>query len=103
MAPRVRYPELAGQSRPAKGGAIPEDYYVQVRYPQGRRWVTVAISEIRRDAAKLAADAYRYRLDGLGQAATGVRVLDSGGLRGEAGLATAVRAIGDIQRRSDAG
>jgi hypothetical protein len=81
-----------------KGGAIPEGYYVQVRYPQGHRWVTVALSEGRRDAASLAADAYRHRPDARGFPPVGVRLVSATNLRGEDGLAVAIRAAGDILR-----
>ena len=81
-----------------KGGAIPEGYYVQVRYPQGLRWVTVALSEGRRDAASLAADAYRHLPDARGFPPVGVRLVSATNLRGEDGLAVAIRAAGDILR-----
>ena len=42
--------------------------YVQVRYPQGGRWVTVAVSDTRSSAARVAANAYRERHDPRGQA-----------------------------------
>lgn len=81
-----------------KGGAIPEGYYVQVRYPQGLRWVTVALSEGRQDAASLAADAYRHLPDARGRVPMGVRLVSATDLRGEDGLAVAIRAAGDILR-----
>jgi hypothetical protein len=69
-----------------------------VRYPQGRRWVTVAVSEIRREAATLAADAYRHLADAGGRVPSAVRIVDASELRGVDGLAAAVRAVGDLHR-----
>jgi hypothetical protein len=93
----------AGHGRPAKGGAIPEDYYVQVRYPQGRRWVAIVVSESRRDAAKLAGDAYRHLPDARGRAPTAVRIVTASNLRNEGGEAAVSLAVTDSSVRPEEG
>ena len=60
-------------------------HYVQVRYPDGGRWVTVAVSDTRNSAATVAANAYRERLDPRGQAASQVRIVSSAQLVREGG------------------
>jgi hypothetical protein len=59
--------------------------YVQVRYPQGGRWVTVAVSDTRTGAARVAANAYRERHDPRGQAPTQVRIAGAAQLVREGG------------------
>ena len=59
--------------------------YVQVRYPEGGRWVTVAVSDTRNGAASVAADAYRERYDQRGQAPTQVRIVSAAQLVREGG------------------
>jgi hypothetical protein len=59
--------------------------YVQVRYPQGGRWVTVAVSDTRAGAAMLAAGAYRERHNPQGDAPTQVRVVSAAQLVREGG------------------
>ena len=59
--------------------------YVQVRYPEGLRWVTVAVSDTRDSAARLAANAYRERHDQRGQAASQVRIVSAAQLVREGG------------------
>jgi hypothetical protein len=60
-------------------------HYVQVRYPDGGRWVTVAVSDTRNSAATVAANAYRERLDPRGQAASHVRIVSAAQLVREGG------------------
>jgi hypothetical protein len=60
-------------------------YYVQVRYPQGGRWVTVAVSDTRNSAATVAAGAYRERHDPRGQAPSQVRIVSAAQLVREGG------------------
>ena len=60
-------------------------HYVQVRYPDGGRWVTVAVSDTRNSAATVAANAYRERLDPRGQAPSQVRIVSSAQLVREGG------------------
>ena len=59
--------------------------YVQVRYPEGGRWVTVAVSDTRASAARLAADAYRDRHNPNGEAPTQVRIVSAAQLVREGG------------------
>ena len=59
--------------------------YVQVHYPQGGRWVTVAVTDTRASAARSAADAYRERLNPRGQAPTQVRIVSAAQLVREGG------------------
>ena len=59
--------------------------YVQVRYPEGGRWVTVAVSDTRNGAASVAADAYRQRHDQRGHAPTQVRIVSAAQLVREGG------------------
>ena len=60
-------------------------HYVQVRYPQGGRWVTVAVSETRNSAATVAANAYRERHDPRGQVPCQVRIVSAAQLVREGG------------------
>ena len=62
-----------------------EDFYVQVRYPGGRRWVAVAVAEDRRLAASLAAAAYQNLADARGRTPTGVRIMSTQDLVAEGG------------------
>jgi hypothetical protein len=48
--------------------------YVQVWYPGGRRWVTVAVSDSRAIAARFAAEAFRERHNPRGELPKQVRV-----------------------------
>jgi hypothetical protein len=59
--------------------------YVQVRYPQGGRWVTVAVSDSRASAAKVAADAYRGHCNPRGETPTQVRIVSAAQLVREGG------------------
>jgi hypothetical protein len=87
--------------------------YVQVRYPQGLRWVTVAVSDTRNGAASVAADAYRERHDQRGQAPTQVRIVSAAQLVREGGereiriadaeLMGGTRRDGGLARRIDRG
>jgi hypothetical protein len=66
-------------------GQIHTGHYVQVRYPQGGRGVTVAASDTRTSAATVAADAYRERHDPRGQAPSQVRIVSAAQLVHEGG------------------
>ena len=58
--------------------------YVQVRYPQGGRWVTV--SDTRTSAARIAASVYRERHDPRGRVAVcQVRIVSAAQLVREGG------------------
>jgi hypothetical protein len=82
----------------AKGGAIPEGFYVQVRYPHARRWVTLTVSDVRPTAAGIAADAYRGRPNGRGETPRQVRVVTAGQLRREGGQRDVSIAHADVAR-----
>jgi hypothetical protein len=82
----------------AKVGAMPEGFYVQVRYPHARRWVTLTVSESRPIAAGMAADAYRDRPNGRGETPRQVRVVTAGQLRREGGQRDLNIADADIAR-----
>lgn len=76
---------------------VTEDFYVQVRYPGGRRWVAVAVAKDRRLAASLAAGAYQNLADSRGRTPSGVRIMSSRGLEMEGGAAAVDRAVRDIE------
>lgn len=97
MRPKLDGAEWAIEERAIIG------YYVQVRYPCANRWATVAVADARRDAACLAAAACHDRLDQHGRGPIGVRILDTDELRGEDGLAEAVRAVADLQQLDASG
>src|SRR5262249_14744842 len=80
------YAGRAGHGRLVKDGRrVTEDFYVQVRYSGGRRWVAVAVSEDRRLAASLAAAAYQNLADDRGRTPTGVRIMGARELEIEGG------------------
>jgi hypothetical protein len=81
-------------------GGVTEDFYVQVRYPGGRRWVAVAVAEDRRLAASLAAGAYQNLADGRGRTPTGVRLMSTRGLEAEGGPDAVDRAVRDLADES---
>lgn len=64
---------------------IPQGFYAQVRYPHARRWVTLAVADIRPIAAGVAADGYRDLRNSEGATPTQVRVVTAGQLRREGG------------------
>ena len=73
-----------------------EDFYVQVRYPKGKRWVAVAVAGDRRLAASLAAGAYQNLADGRGRTPNGVRIISARELEVEGGPGALDRAARDI-------
>ena len=73
-----------------------EDFYVQVRYPGGKRWVAVAVAENRRLAASLAAGAYQNLANARGRTPNGVRIIGARELEVEGGPDAVERAAGDI-------
>jgi hypothetical protein len=95
--PQAFWPALP-TGRPAKGVAIPEGFYVQVRYPRARRWVTLAVSDLRPIAAGIAADGYRDLRNGRGEAPRQVRVVTPGQLRREGGRRDVTIADADVAR-----
>ena len=79
----------------------PSGNYVQVRYPDSRRWVTVAVSESRGVAASLGADAYRNRENERGDIPTQVRVISAAHLHREGGDHAIRTADADIARAAE--
>jgi hypothetical protein len=75
---------------------VVEDFYVQVRYPGGKRWVAVAVAENRRLAASLAAGAYKNLADGRGRTPNGVRIVGARELEADGGPDAVDRAARDI-------
>ena len=78
------------------GRRVTEDFYVQVRYPGGKRWVAVAVAENRRLAASLAAGAYQNLADRRGRTPNGVRIISARELDVEGGPGAVDRAARDI-------
>jgi hypothetical protein len=87
-------------TRPPKGDAIPQGFYVQLRYPQQLRWVAVAVSENRRTAATFAANAYRHLRNDAGHDPTGVRIISTHALETEGGAAAITQATTDLWARA---
>ena len=56
-------------------------FYVQLRFPMGDRWVTVAVADSRRVASAYAAAAYRHARSDDGYHADVVRVVSEEELR----------------------
>jgi hypothetical protein len=56
-------------------------FYVQLRFPMGDRWVTVAVADSRRVASAYAAAAYRHARSDDGYHADVVRVVSEEKLR----------------------
>jgi hypothetical protein len=75
---------------------VTEDFYVQVRYPGGARWVAVAVAEDRRLAASLAAGAYQNLANSRGRTPNGVRIISAPELVAEGGAGALERAARDI-------
>jgi len=82
----------------AEGGAIPEGFYVQVHYPRARRWVTLAVFDVRSTAARVAAEACRERRNGRGETPWQVRVVTADQPRREGGRRDVSIAYADIAR-----
>ena len=86
-------PTRLGQERP-----IAMDYYVQVRYPQAGRWVTIAACDDRAAASGVASEAYRDRRNGSGETPRQVRVVSTAQLRREGGQRDLEIADADVVR-----
>ena len=69
---------------------------MQVRYPGTGRWIAVAVSQDRRNAVQLGAQAYRHRVDPRGKSPTGVRVISVADLDAEGGDEAISRAACDL-------
>lgn len=87
-----------GKANQGRTTTHPSGNYVQVRYPQDRRWVTVAVSETRRIAAAIAADAYRNLPNDDRQTPTQVRVISASQLHLEGGHHATQAAHTDVAR-----
>jgi hypothetical protein len=77
-------------------GSIAGVYYVQVWYPRGDRWMTVASEESRREAARRAALVFPDVVDARGRPAMQVRVIGWVQLRRDAGEDAVTRAEDDL-------
>jgi hypothetical protein len=80
-------------------GSIADMYYVQVRYPHGDRWVTVASEDGRRDAARRAALVFPEVVDARGRPAMQVRVVGWMQLHRDGGEDAVTRAEDDLALR----
>jgi len=81
---------------------IDRAFYVQVRYPHGQRWETVAVSAHRGTAASLAGGMYRDLRDDAGRAPVQVRIANDELLRRAGGEAAVLEAAADLWRRAQA-
>ena len=79
---------------------MPTDFYVQVRYPHHAAWVAVDAAESRRDAARLAAAAFRHRIDAAGKTPTQVRIIKSTTIVAEGGQDALDRVTAEIRLRN---
>lgn len=75
---------------------------MQVRYPHGQRWETVAVSVHRGTAASLAGGVYRDLRDKAGRAPMQVRIASDELLRRAGGEAAVREATADLWRRAQA-
>jgi hypothetical protein len=73
-----------------------ELYYVQVRYPRGDRWITLASERERRVASRRAALVFPEVLNTRGEHAMQVRVIRGAQLAAEDRTAVLRRADGDL-------
>jgi hypothetical protein len=96
----VRFGET-GSSSDETGRVLPP-FFVQLRFPRGDRWVTVAVADSRRVAAAYAGAAFAHARSEAGLHAGGVRIVTEqdierlAGARGlgEARLSTVGRTVG---------
>ena len=75
---------------------------MQVRYPHGLRWETVAVSAHRGAAASLAGGMYRDLRDEAGRAPVQVRIASDELLRRAGGDAAVREATADLWQRAQA-
>ena len=71
-------------------------YYVQVRYPHEPAWLAIEVTEDRRAAAVLAAEAFRHLVNARGEAPTQVRVISRADLVRQGGEDAISRAAVDL-------
>jgi hypothetical protein len=81
---------------------IDRAFYVQVRYPHGERWETVAVSAHRGVAASLAGDMYRDLRDDAGRSPVQVRIASDEKLRKAGGEPAVRQAAADLWERAQA-
>ncbi len=81
---------------------IDSAFYVQVRYPHGERWETVAVSAHKGVAASLAGDMYRDLRDDAGRSPVQVRIASDEKLRRAGGEAALREAAADLWGRAQA-
>jgi hypothetical protein len=85
-----------------RGWDIDRAFYVQVRYPHGERWETVAVSAHRGVAASLAGDMYRDLRDDAGRSPVQVRIASDQKLRQAGGEGAVRQAAADLWERAQA-
>jgi hypothetical protein len=85
-----------------RGWDIDRAFYVQVRYPHGERWETVAVSAHRGVAASLAGDMYRDLRDDAGRSPVQVRIASDQKLRQAGGEGAVRQAAADLWQRAQA-
>ena len=90
----------AGRTRGEVG--IDRAFYVQVRYPHGERWETVAVSAHRGMAASLAGGMYRDLRDDAGRSPVQVRIASDENLRKAGGESAVRQAAADLWARAQA-
>jgi hypothetical protein len=81
---------------------IDRAFYVQVRYPHGERWETVAVSAHRGVAASLAGGMYRDLRDDAGRSPVQVRIASDEKLRRAGGESAVRQAAADLWERAQA-
>jgi len=80
---------------------VTEGFYVQVRYPQGQRWMTVAVSDHRPTASTAAAEAYRDLRNARGDAPRQVRVISATQFVRESGRRAVKSADAELVKRAE--
>jgi hypothetical protein len=76
--------------------AVDDLHYVQIRYPRGDRWITIAREKARHAAARRAALAFPEVVDADGRHAMQVRVIGRAQLGADHGQAALRRAEEDL-------
>jgi hypothetical protein len=95
----IRYGVWLGTDGYSEEARINQDFYVQVRYSHGLRWVTVSMAENRGLASTGAAAAYKGLLDDRGDKPSQVRVVSAAQLIREGGQGAVAIADAQIDRR----
>jgi hypothetical protein len=92
----------SGRAWSTRESGIDRAFYVQVRYPHGERWETVAVSAHRGVAATLAGGMYRDLRDDAGRSPVQVRIASDEKLRKAGGEAAVREAAADLWTRAQA-